>query len=404
MTAFLLSPRNEEALRKGAMLQDSEYARRYTQHQVRMQLFKAGKARGTAETVPLRQMTAEVEKLAVGQKWIAPLSLEMTAAKRALTKFGTGQAAADARFLLEWLEQTPISAKHLTAEEAAGGGLQATMMSITDSMQERSAKLLSGNIATIVKDDSIAAAMLQKTVHIDPEDARIISQVTGTRMASQLGGIDVHSATRELMRSLNTADRTGYTRTGELLAGRGGRAKMMEIAEMSAKGVFAGLQEAPGVMKKVSASFTAATNTMGAVGAGLLRHHRAIGFGFAGSLALSTVLSDPPKTVGSGRGIIPDARLNMNRRKAASRMRPEDVHPGTKDVGSPSPPLLMRNQTVRLSMSPPSGGARVRARAPAGADGAALASGFAGMGRNTSVNLRDNRSRLSAHEIASKLM
>jgi len=403
-STFLLGPRNEEALRKASMLQDSEYARRYTQHQVRMQLFKAGKAATGAETIPLKQMMAEVEKLSVGQKWIAPLSLEMTAAKRSLTKFGQGAAASDARFLLEWLEQAPISAKHMSALEAAEGGLQGLMMSITDAMQGRDAKTLEGNIATIVKDDTVAKAMLQGTVHLDAEGAKAISSATGTKMAQQIQGINVHSATREMMRSLNEADRTGFTRTAELLAGRGARAKQIEIAELSARTAFMGMQEAPGMMKKVATAYSTATNKMGALGAGLLRHHKAIGLGFAGTLALGAILSDPPKTVGSGRGKIPDARLNMNRRKAVNRMRPEDVHPGTKDVGSPTTPLVMRNQNVRLSMSPPSGGARVAARAPAGVDGTALASGFAGMGRNTSVNLRDNRSRLSPHEIASKLM
>lgn len=403
-SAFLVSPNHEEAIRKSTMLQDSEFAQRYAQHQVRMQLFKAGKARAGSEIMTLGQMAADVEKLSVGQKWIAPLSLEISSAKRALTTFGSGQASADAKFLLEWLEQTPISAKHMTAEEAAGGGLQSLMMSITDAIQERNEKLLEGNVASIIKDDSVSKAMLQGSVFLDAESAKSISEVTGTKMAQQLQGIDLQSASKEMMRALNEADRTGFTRTGELLAGRGARAKQMEIAELAAKGFFKGAQEAPGMMKKVSSMYTAVNNKMGAVGAGLLRHHKAIGLGFAGTLALGAVLSEPPTTVGSGRATIPDARLNMNRRKAANRMKPEDMHPSTQDVGSPTPPQILQNQTTRISMSPPSNGARVRTRVPAGADTRAIASGFAGIGRHTSVNLRDNRSQLSPQEIASKLM
>lgn len=403
-SAMLMGPRNEEKVRKAAMLQDSEYARQYTQHQVRMQLFKAGKPAAGAGVTPLKEMMAEVEKLSVGQKWIAPLSLEMTAAKRALARFGQGAAAADARFLLEWLEQTPISAKHLAATETAGGGLASTMMSITDAMQERSTKLLEGNIATIVKDDMTAKAMLQGNVYLDAESAKDISKVTGTKMSRQIQGLDVGRGVSEMMRTLNEADRTGFTRTAELMAGRGARVKMREIAELTAKSAFKGLQEAPGMMKKVSSAFTEATNKMSALGAGLIRHHKTIGLGFAGTLALGAILSDPPKTVGPGRGKIPDARLNMNRRKAANRMRPEDLHPATQDVSAPTPPQMMRNQTVRLTMNNPGTGARIRARAHAGANLAGVSSSFAGISRNTSVNIRDNRSSLSSHEIASKLM
>ena len=173
----LLSPRTEDAVRRNLLSADNEFAQRYSQHQVRMELFKAGKARaGDAGEITIRQlMAANVEKLSSGQRWIAPLSLQMTETKRALTKFGQGSAAADARFLLEWLEQTPISAKHMTAMEAGGGGLESLMTSITDAMATRNATRLEGNIATIVKNDQVSNSLLTQSAFMDKESAEKVS-------------------------------------------------------------------------------------------------------------------------------------------------------------------------------------------------------------------------------------
>ena len=403
-SAMLVGPRNEEQIRKQLLAQDGEFASRYAQHQVRMQLFKAGKARGGKDMTTLAQMMAEVEKLSVGQKWIAPLSIEMTGAKEALTTFGRGQASADARFLLEWLEQTPISAKHMRAEEAAGGGLQALMMSITDSVRERNQKRLEANIASIVKDDAVAKQMLSGNVFLDKAGSEEITRVIRSQIGTELRGVNVTQATGELMRVLNEADATGATRMTQLLSGRGSRAKMNQIAELTARGAFLSTQESPGVFNKVAAAATEANNLLGRMGRSVIQNHKAIGLGFAGSVALAAILSSPPESVGSGGNTIPDARLYMNRTKAANRLKPEDLHPPGQPIGQPTEPQLMRNQTVRMAMNQPSPNMRVRATVPAGTDLPAMTAQLGSMGGNVSVNLRDSRSMLQPHEIANKLL
>lgn len=401
-SAILLGPRSEEAIRKRILLQDSEFASRYAQHQVRMQLFKPPKAPpGTLPTVS--QMIADVEKLGVGQKWIAPLSLEMTAAKRALTRHGQGQAAADARFLLEWLEQTPVGAKHMRAEQAKGGGLQSLMESITDSIQQRNSKRLEANIASIVKDDATAKAMLSGNVYLDKSSAAALTRNLGVNMQQKLKGVDVPNATKELMRVLSESDASGATRKAELLAGRGAMAKMSEIAELSAMSVFRSV-DSPNMFSRISTAMIRTTNFLGQAGRGIIKNHKTIGLGFAGSLALSAALSSPPETVGSGISKIPDARLNMNRRKAANRMKPEDLQPPAQPVGSPTAPQMMQNQNVRLAQNRPRMSMRTTIHAPPDADLATMTAQLGSIGTNTSVNLRDSRTKLHPREIADKLL
>ena len=222
-------------------------------------------------------------------------------------------------------------------------------------------------------------------------------------MQQKIRGTDVPNATRELMRVLSESDASGATRRAQLLAGRGARAKMNEIAELTAKSAFKAIEE-PGMFSRVSSAMTSTTNLLGQAGRGILKHHKAIGLGFAGSLALSAILSSPPQTVGSGREKIPNARLYMNRRKAAGRMKPEDLQPPSQPIGQPTPPQLVQNQQVRLAMNSPRTSMNISARVGQGTDVAELSSRLSGFGDNTSVNLRDNRTELHPREIANKLL
>jgi hypothetical protein len=397
----LVSPDGDKALRKGTLQADSEYQRRHVQHQIRSQLFSAGKATASDDFIPLKRMMGDVEKLAVGQQWIAPLSTQITTAKATLEKFGQGAAAADARFLLQWLEENPIKAKHISSEQA--GALQAQMMGIGSSLEYRNAEKIAGHMTSMVQANQTANAMLTQSVFLDSDSTRVISEATGVKMRNKLASVDIHAASKEIARTLTQGDE-GFIQEMQFMTGKGARMKQKEIAELAAKSAFKSTGEAMGGMRQVVASFSSATNRLSSLGAGMIRSHKTIGLGFAGSLALATVLSEPPRTVGSGRAKIPDARLNMNRQKAASRMKPEQLHPAGKDVRAPTPPQIMRNQTTRISMGQSGGGARVVGRAPAGANLNMLAGGMASSGGSTSVNLRDSRSRLHPDEIASRLL
>lgn len=404
-SAMLMSPDNEKAVRKMSMQADNEFARRYTQHQVRMQLFKAGKARGETGMDTIAEMIAESQKLGTGQKWIAPLSTELSGAKEALTKFGKGAASADARFLLEWLEQTPISAKHMSASQAADGGLRDLMQTITSSIRNKNAKRLNLVVGDIVKNDSVAGAMLTGNLQIQ-SGADEIASIMNIKMDKQLKGINIDSATKELMRSIEASELAGEGRMSQVLSGRASRVKISEIPEIVARGTAQAMKTQKGVFSAVSSAATTASNRMGALGAAITKHHKPIGLGFAASIALSAVLSDPAETIGPGAGTIPDSSMLFSQGKAANRMKPEDIQPPGQTMGSPTVPASLHQETVRIQSGAPTGRQYyVKGQMPAGVSGAAVAGQIAGAGGNGNVhvNLRNSTSNILPHEIADRL-
>jgi len=273
-------------------------------------------------------------------------------------------------------------------------------------MRERNAARLREAVSSVVKDNSVSSSMLTGNVMLHKTDAESISRIMNVRMGQNLSGVNVEAGINELMRSLGESDATGFTRQVQLASGRGARVKMREIAEVAAKSAFNTVGGQKGVFQNVSKAATATSNTLGALGRGLVRHHKAIGFGFAGSLALAAALSDPPETVGSGRAKIPDARLNMNRRKAANRLQPEDLqHPASQPIGQPTAPNMLNQRNVRLAMNQPrAASGRITARLPPGANANALAGAMGSLRGNTSVHLRDTRTKITEYDLANKLL
>jgi hypothetical protein len=398
----LVSPDREKEIRTMLSTADNEFTQRYTQHQVRMQLFKA-KAASDDGLTTIRKMAGDVEKLAAGQRWVGPLSVQLSTAKESLSTAGRGAAAADARALLEWLEQTPISAKHMSAEEAAGGGLSSMMESITSALETRNETRLKETVRSIVASDALSTEMLTKNVTLT-SGADEISRIMNSNFDKNIKGIDIDSATKELMRTMSNHHANGGMRAYERLAGKGSRIKLTEIPEMLAKGAGYSEMLSQGTISKVARAFTASTNALGQVGRSIIKNHKTIGLGFAGSLALASVMSSPKETIGPGRGLVPNAKMNMGRGKAANRMSPEAIHPGGQSVGSPTPPNMLRSGQARIATGSPGRRVQVRAQAESFTNIESIIGQTTGLGAGSNVNLIDNRSSLLPHEIANKVL
>jgi len=150
------------------------------------------------------------------------------------------------------------------------------------------------------------------------------------------------------------------------------------------------------------ASMTA-KNFLASAGLGVLKHKKAVGFGFAGSIALATMLSKPDDLIGSGRELIPDARPMMRVNKAGSRMKPEDVMPPQQELGRPSPPSRLTVPTVRINPGQSTNiNARVRTKQ--------MDRDFIRKLRTVTetdrinVNVRDNSNNLSSTAIADRIL
>ena len=401
-SAMLVSPDKEKEIRQLTQQADNAFTQRYTQHQVRMQLFEAGKP--ADEGLSIRQkMLADIQKTAAPKLHVAPLSVQMSEAKRALGAFGKGQAAGDAAFMLEWLEQTPISAKHMSARQVAGGGLEAMMTDISDAMRTRDAARLESVIQNIVKDDAVAQNMLTGSVRISKRNAEDISRLAQSQISRNLSGVNVQAGLQEMMRSLGEYEVSGMGRMDQIASARGPRVKMAEAADFLTTMGGAMGAEKTGLMASVSRAAQSAQNILGAMGRGIVKHHKPIGLGFAGSLALAGVLSNPKDTIGP-HPPGPDPRGIMNKSKASSNMNAQNLHPAGATIGNPTAPAVPWPQRAMLNFGP-SQQVHVKARTQHFINTPAMAASLSEAHRGPlSVDLHDHRQTLNENLIANKMM
>lgn len=403
-SAMLVSPDQEQAVKRATLAADSEFMQRYTQHQVRYQLLK-GKAGGETLMSIQEKMIADARKLGTTQRWVPKLSVELSAAKRALGAFGKGAGAADAAMLLEWLEQTPISAKHLTAAEIKSGRLEGILSEVTHALKMGDQKALENAVRNIVKNNAIAGELLTGNVQLE-KGAEEIANFMGGQAQRNINGINIERTIRTLMNAMHQYRITGEARRAEILASRGSGMALREIPEVVAKHASHMAAGTQGVFASVSRAATKTSSTMAALGKGLIKNHKALGLGFAGSLAIGAVLSSPSEQIGSGGNLIPKD-INLRVSKGANRMRPEDVMPPQQSLGTPTPPNMLAARRAMISGAGQHPQMVVRARSNYMVNSHDLASRLANVsgGRGpVNVNLRDNKSSISQHIAANKML
>lgn len=392
-SAMLLSPDKEKELRRSIMTNDNAFTQRYMQHQVRMQLFQPKKVASEGMTT-ISKMIGDVSKLGSGQRWVGSLSMQLTRAKEAVQIFGKGAGAADARFLMEWLEQTPISSKHLSAAQA--GELPDLMRTLISGLESHNAERMELAVKKIMVGSGVAEDMLTGNVRLDKAGAEEIARITGTKVDRNIQGVNLTQAIKTMMEAMDEYQARGGAEALDFLSGRG-RYSISRFPELMGQGTTS-------VLSKVSSATTTATNIAARLGKGIIKHHKTIGLGFAGSLAVAAALSDPNETIGPGSRLIPQASTVLNMAKGSSRLKQEDVMPAGQETGSPSAPSRLAPRTARIDTANPGRRVQVRARATAGVNSAAVGGALSGLSRNTNINLRDNRSAILPHEISNKLM
>ena len=405
-SAMLVSPDIEKQLRNNLRSEDSEFIKRYTQHQVRYQMLKAKSAADIADLPTMERMIAGARKLAVIPEWVPQLSLQMSSAKRAVRQFGTGESAADAMMLLEWLEQTPISAKHLSAQNAAAGELEAGMTQLTQSLQNRDVTSLKEVMTDILSGNKVASNLLKGDISIEQASADAINSIMGTKdFSTNIRGVDLDRALGVMMSSMDKYRASGAEREMNILSARGSRMLMSEIPEAAAlnRAMIEGSEKGfAGISKAALASI----NKLGTFGEGVLRNAKPLGIGFAAALGIGAILSTPEETIGTGTGLIPQGKITSSRQSAASTMSPEDVNPSLvgRSVGQPTAPDLLSSREALISPMSETKNIHVRAQA-ARIDNSALARMIRGIGnqKRINVNIRDERDSVNRHVMANKL-
>lgn len=401
----LLEPSLAKRVKTEAFSTDSAYRQAYVQHSIRSQIIKAKAAKMTegAMTISnMQRMIAEGKKLATAQQWVPLLSTNLSRARSAIGSSLEGQRAANAHFLLKWLEQVPIAGKHLNPEDVLNEQMSGFFQTVSSSIDTMNKDRLLESI------QGIFAHAGETTKQLLVGDVKItggreaLAKASGLATISDtLNGVNAQNAVDDIMSALEVASVTGAEEAAKFATGRKklGLDSLSRFLNMSGNFV----TQSGGSFAKVSEAATMASNYLAAAGRGLMKHKKAIGFGFAGSLALSTLLSTPKETVGSGSNALVPA--DMNKGKAADRMSPETIVPQGQSLGSPSvPPMLHQRRAV---VAPGGESVRISVRGTSrnrvnGTDLARQTNRFSN--GNTNVNVRDNSSSMSIHSFLNKLV
>jgi hypothetical protein len=278
--------------------------------------------------------------------------------------------------------------------------MPALFQTIQQSLRSRSAERLEGAVRGVLRENELASRLLTEDVKIAEGLSRIQS-ITGVKMRDVLPAIPIKETTEDIMSALEMSQVSGAEQMTRIASGRGAPAIENLGKYLSFIGARAGT-----IGGKVGASLSTAAmtakNFLASAGLGILKHKKAVGFGFAGSLAIATILSKPDDLVGPGADTIPDARPMMRVNKAGSQMKPEDVMPPEQPLGEPSPPSRLIAPTVRINPGQ-SVDMRVRTRGRMDREftrrlGAATES------NRINVNVRDNSSSLSQAAVIDRVL
>lgn len=401
-SATLVAPNIEGRIAKNLTNANSEYLHDYLRYQVRYQMMKAKKV-GITDALPtIENMIGGAKKLAVVPEWVPKLSLQMSDARRAVRTFGQGAGAADAEMLLTWLEQTPISSKHLSASQAARGELGDMMAQLSSALETGDTRALREVVTDITTGNKAAEELLYGNVRLSSADAARIGKQYGIQNFNpELGGVNLDRALETIAGSKQKYMDSGLQRQAELLAGRGGAIRGMELPTFS--GMIRASEEATqasfgeGLLKAVANK----SQMLGNVSEMLMANKGKIGLGLAATLALGATLSSPRQSIGPGSAIIPPEGLIKRANSAGAGLTAPDVNPTpNRSVGQPQVPnLTPTNSVARVSMS--SGrNMTVRGNISSGFTNKGISdlSRLAGSGSSgISVNLRDNRRRVDQY-------
>lgn len=400
----LVSPDNERKIQKALDTADDAFKNKYIQHSVRMQLLKAKRAtEGVNELSTVQRMAADARKLSATQEWVPLISTELSRAKQSVLRYGRGTGGAEALGLLEWLEQTPISGKNLSTSAVAAGDLERNMQAITSALQEKDSRALISAVESQLSMDQVSNDVLRRKLIIE-QGVSQIEQAIGGRVNRNIEGMNITQAVENIISAQQEAEASGLAREAEILAGKGRRLKVNEIPiaakitrELSRNGAFAGVSRATAVAK----------NLLSSVGLGISKHYKKVGWGFAGTLALSTALSSPPEIVGSGAGLVSGDKAQLRRPKKQPRISEETMHPPQHTQGRPSTPISTGQKSAMVTPSMHGSTIDIDAFTSQEVNIDTLVNSLnaaSGSAHAVNLNVRDNRRRFNPHLLANELL
>jgi hypothetical protein len=400
----LVSPDLEKKIRKGWTYADNQYTQAYMEHMVRAQIIKTKAAGGAGALAASERKVADALKLAIGQQWIGKLSLQFSATRQAAVQRLGGQQAANAAFLLNWLEESVLKAKHLPGEQVLGGSFSALLGTVESAFKTRDPERLERVVQGMLEKDDLSRQLLEQEVRI-PKNIEAVRRATGVRsMKNVLPALNLRETTRDIMSATESAESTGLEEMSRAAAGR--RPITPRILEKYLAFTGSVLSGSKGVFAGVSSAAVRGKNFMASMGMGVLEHKKALGWGFLGSIAIAAALSKPQDLVGTGAEFVPGAKGLSQGNRAAARMSPEDVLPPEQPLGEPTAPTITSIPSVRILPGAERRNINISARSRSRLNTEDMVQRYQRRVNSDKihVNVRDNRSRLSSHEMADRML
>ncbi len=386
--ASFVDPLSEQTIaREMDFSRSSDYYERYMQHQIRYQMLDVNKT--GASTGTLSNTEDAAGKMQVKERYVGRLSNEMTKVKFAASSFiKNPERAANVFALTEWLEQKPISSKHLNPAD-----LEVAMAKLLGTFEGGAKNWKDMHLAlkSFIDEDSA------KNIVLSQEDVAAIKKGTGYQIkakANKLGqvvikGFDLEQLSKDIFHAQTRARETGFNEKLQTFKGTTrGAAAAKSILELYGSAT-AGMGRAASVADQVL------SNIMGAAGQSGILHHRGIQAAMAlGSLAgLGSMLSQPKEMVGPGKHL--DSRARMNMSKGTKRIKKDDVKPPRAPIGTPTSPSMLSQRRAMISAKPvETNHFVVRARAQYPEDVALISQQlqqFTSLGNSVNISVRDSR-------------
>jgi hypothetical protein len=308
----------------------------YEDYSIRSQVLKA---KGAGDQITLDRVQAAAVKIGVTEGPRVGMLSAALQRYRAGIYAGLGglstQESMNALGLLEWLEQTPISAKHVAR------GQELTMFELMDDIQKslnrKSAAGITAAVETVLENaKSPARALLEEGITVSMEDAGGVT----TRF---IPSIDLQASAENIVRARQALEASAI---GNMNADRLRRV-LMGKAQPSVSEARALMQsgtlelspfapffqtEAPSAFAELATRATTMKNRIGAAGRSMLEHAKPLGLGIGVALGVAAVLSEPPRILPPGANIPPP----MPQTGTGGAEIGTDLHPDGHVRGAPT--------------------------------------------------------------------
>jgi len=397
VNVMLASPNTE-----GQLLDHSVRMADYEAYSIRAQLMKAQKAKDVLSLDESIRMSGAALKLRIPQEKLGLISETLQESRAAVLMNQIGldkQRQMNALGLLEWLEQTPISAKHIASGEEVN--MISLLENIRGSISRGRKEDLVRNIRSITGTGTTAERMLEEDV------------VARFREGSQMRyrdvkGIKLEQAVSDILGSNQLFKRVGSegmspARYRQLMRNKGSAATAKEM-EIMMKHPFSGVSafsgfithsSAPGRLSQAATYFQAIRNNVATAGGKLIEHAKPIGLGFAAAVGISAVFSKPPTMIGEIDQPVPSTKSGSGGANLGVDMEPAEIVRGR--------PTMNTMETFgRRAMVSPGTSVNIEASSHGNVDYNQLNTQLSSSIKNLKVQSRivDNRMSLTAQKIS----